>query len=207
MISILIVDDHPVVLDGTKLLFQGVVDMRIETENDATQVMVKVREFAFDLYIIDINMKPLNGIELAQQIKEYQADARVILYTGYELSDYYELLLERKVDGLLPKTADKERVLQTIRFITKGEVVVSEDFLNYMNLKLHPSSSEIVTNFNEKELKIIKLLGQSYTNKAIAIEISLTQRTVENILTKIFVKLNVDSRIEAVMKAQKLKLL
>lgn len=96
MIEILIVDDHPVVLDGTKTLLQDLENVHIETEQESANVLARMESHPFQLYLIDINMKPLNGIQLAEMIKKQQPEALIILYTGYELSDYYELLVEKK---------------------------------------------------------------------------------------------------------------
>lgn len=95
MIEILIVDDHPVVLDGTKTLLQDLENVHIETEQESANVLARMESHPFQLYLIDINMKPLNGIQLAEMIKKQQPEALIILYTGYELSDYYELLVEK----------------------------------------------------------------------------------------------------------------
>ena len=96
MIDILIVDDHPVVLDGTKTLLQDLTNVQIDTEQDSAAVLSRMDAQAFQLFLIDINMKPVNGIQLSEMIKKKQPEALIILYTGYELSDYYELLIEKR---------------------------------------------------------------------------------------------------------------
>ncbi|UZM97549.1 response regulator [Lysinibacillus sp. MHQ-1] len=70
MMNILIIDDHPVVLDGTKTLLQDLVNVQIETEQDSTAVIRRMDTEAFQLFLIDINMKPINGIQLAEMIKK-----------------------------------------------------------------------------------------------------------------------------------------
>lgn len=97
MMNILIIDDHPVVLDGTKTLLQDLANVHIETEQDSAAVLSRMDTDTFQLFLIDINMKPINGIQLSEMIKKKQPDALIILYTGYELSDYYELLIEKKL--------------------------------------------------------------------------------------------------------------
>lgn len=97
MMNILIIDDHPVVLDGTKTLLQDLANVKIETEQDSAAVLPRMDTEAFQLFLIDINMKPINGIQLSEMIKKKQPEALIILYTGYELSDYYELLIEKKL--------------------------------------------------------------------------------------------------------------
>ncbi|CAM5201481.1 DNA-binding response regulator OS=Lysinibacillus sphaericus OX=1421 GN=LS41612_11110 PE=4 SV=1 [Lysinibacillus sphaericus] len=202
MIEILIIDDHPVVLDGTKTLLQDLENVHIETEQESANVLARMESHPFQLYLIDINMKPLNGIQLAEMIKKQQPEALIILYTGYELSDYYELLVEKKVDGLLSKLATKEQVIQTIQATLRGEILLSADFLDFVQQHSNRSNAKQEVLLSHKEQEILQLFAQGCTNKAIASAIGVTQRTVENYLSKLFVRLHVESRAEAVIVAK-----
>ncbi|MDD1503537.1 MULTISPECIES: response regulator transcription factor [unclassified Lysinibacillus] len=202
MIDILIVDDHPVVLDGTKTLLQDLTNVQIDTEQDSAAVLSRMDAQAFQLFLIDINMKPVNGIQLSEMIKKKQPEALIILYTGYELSDYYELLIEKKVDGLLSKLATKQQVIQTIEAALRGEILLAADFLDFVQQRINLPNMQQEILLSDKEQEILQLVAQGCTNKAIASAIGVTQRTVENYLSKLFVKLNVESRAEAVIVAK-----
>lgn len=202
MIEILIVDDHPVVLDGTKTLLQDLENVHIETEQESANVACRMEAQSFQLFLIDINMKPINGIQLAEMIKKKQPEALITLYTGYELSDYYELLIEKKVDGLLSKLATKEQVIQTIQATLRGEILLSADFLDFVKQHSNRSNAKQEVLLSHKEQEILQLVAQGCTNKAIASAIGVTQRTVENYLSKLFVRLQVESRAEAVIVAK-----
>ncbi|QDQ03085.1 response regulator transcription factor [Lysinibacillus fusiformis] len=202
MINILIVDDHPVVLDGTKTLLQDLVRVQIETEQDSAAVLSRMDMQTFQLFLIDINMKPLNGIQLSEMIKKKQQEAIILLYTGYELSDYYELLVEKKVDGLLSKLATKEQVIHTIQAALRGEILLSTDFLDFVQRRSHHQNKQQEVLLSDKEQEILQLVAQGCTNKAIASALGVTQRTVENYLSKLFVRLHVESRAEAVIVAK-----
>lgn len=202
MMNILIIDDHPVVLDGTKTLLQDLANVQIETEQDSAAVLPRMDTEAFQLFLIDINMKPINGIQLSEMIKKKQPEALIILYTGYELSDYYELLIEKKIDGLLSKLATKEQVIQTIQAALRGEILLAADFLDFVQQRTNLPNVQQEVLLSDKEQEILQLVAQGCTNKAIASAIGVTQRTVENYLSKLFVKLNVESRAEAVIVAK-----
>jgi len=202
MIDILIVDDHPVVLDGTKTLLQDLPNVQIDTEQDCAAVLSRMDAHAFQLFLIDINMKPINGIQLSEMIKKKQPEALILLYTGYELSDYYELLIEKKVDGLLSKLATKQQVIQTIEAALRGEILLAADFLDFVQQRTNLQNVQQEILISDKEQEILQLVAQGCTNKAIASAIGVTQRTVENYLSKLFVKLNVESRAEAVIVAK-----
>ncbi|PAD23144.1 response regulator transcription factor [Terribacillus saccharophilus] len=202
MINILIVDDHPVVLNGTRTLLQEIENWHIEIEENPMNVEKKIREKTFLLFLIDINMKPINGIKLAENIKTLQPSALIIFYTGFDLTDYYELLLNRKADGLLSKTATKEQVIQSINAALRNEIMLPIDFIEYIQKKVSYPVYTPEANINEREKKILQFVSQGLTNKAIAVNLKVSQRTVENHLSKIFNRLNVHSRAETILIAK-----
>lgn len=203
----LIVDDHPIVLEGTKNLFKDNDDILVDTESDATSVIPKIKDKPYDIYLIDINMPLENGIHLARNIKAMQIDASIILYTGDDITDYYPLILERKIEGILAKTASKEQILRTVRAIANGEIVLPKNFLDFLDNRFKIQDAKLDIHLNEKEKKILRLIAEGHTNKAIAIELNIPQRTTERYLTQLFSLLNVDSRTEAVNLAERMNLL
>ncbi|HBT73563.1 MAG TPA: DNA-binding response regulator [Lysinibacillus sp.] len=202
MMNILIIDDHPVVLDGTKTLLQDLANVQIKTEQDSAAVLPRMETESFQLFLIDINMKPINGIQLSEMIRKKQPEALIILYTGYELSDYYELLIEKKIDGLLSKLATKEQVIQTIQAALRGEILLAADFLDFVQQRANLPNVQQEVLLSDKEQEILQLVAQGCTNKAISSAIRVTQRPEGNYLSKLFVKLSVESRAEAVIVAK-----
>ncbi|WP_339264281.1 response regulator transcription factor [Solibacillus sp. FSL W7-1472] len=205
MISILIIDDHPIVLKGTKTLFDDIPNMNVEIENHPKNVLSTIVNKQYDVYVIDINMTEKNGLQLASEIKMYQTNSKVILYTGEDIHPYYPLILEKKIDGLVSKTAPYERIVQTIRSVIRDEYLLPSDFIEYVNQKIKIKSSKLQLNFKEKQL--VTLLLANYTNKMIAEEFNVTQRTAERYLTQLFIILDVSSRQEAIRVVQEKGLL
>lgn len=124
MIDILIVDDHPVVLDGTKTLLQDLENVHIETEQESANVASRMETQTFQLFLIDINMKPINGIQLAEMIKKIQPEALIILYTGYELSDYYELLVEKSGWTFIKACYERTSYSNNPSYFARGNFVI-----------------------------------------------------------------------------------
>lgn len=205
MISILIIDDHPIVLKGTKTLFDDIPNMNVEIENHPKNVLSTIVNKQYDVYVIDINMTEKNGLQLASEIKMYQTNSKVILYTGEDIHPYYPLILDKKIDGLVSKTAPYERIVQTIRSVIRDEYLLPSDFIDYVNQKIKSKSSKLQLNFKEKQL--VTLLLANYTNKMIAEEFNVTQRTAERYLTQLFIILDVSSRQEAIRVVQEKGLL
>lgn len=195
MISVLIVDDHPIVLEGSKNLFQGMDDLLIETESNPKNVITKMKQTHFDVFLIDVNMAIQNGIVLAAEIKANQEGALVILYTGDDIRSYYSLILEKKVDGVLSKTASRNNVIQTIRSLTQGHLVIPVDFVDYVTRKMQNQSNNL--KLTNKEKQLIDMLQKGYTNKMMAEQLRVSQRTIERYLTQLFTLLEVPSREKA----------
>lgn len=95
MINILIIDDHPIVLEGSKNLFNNIDDMRADTEKNPTNIPEIVQKTPYDVYLIDINMPGTSGIDVGATICSLQPDAKIILYTGDQIEDYYSLIVEK----------------------------------------------------------------------------------------------------------------
>lgn len=195
LIEILIVDDHPIVLEGSKMLFLDIDDIKVDTERDTTTALKKIKTNNYDVYLIDVHMPVINGIKLARDIKNIQKNAVIILYTGDDIIDYYPLVLERKIEGVISKTAPKDQVIRTIRSAARREILLNESFLDFLETYNKPKN---IIELNEKEKFILNLISEGFTNNAIAEKLNVTQRTVERYLTQLFTLLNVQSRNQAV---------
>lgn len=200
---IIVVDDHPIVLDGTKTLLESVDGWHVSTVTEASSIVETIAATSPDLIMLDINLGKLNGVTIAEQIKQ-RFEVPIILYSGYDMEDYYDLLVTEKVDGLLSKTASKDTVLAAVRAVLRGDVYVPRSFLQYIR-RQHVTETQYA--LSEREVTILSRIARGDTNKAIAADLGLSQRTVEHTLTKIFATLNVYSRAEAVAKAKDLRLI
>ncbi len=209
MINILIVDDHPMVLEGTKNLFKDVDDFSVDATDDiyAIHQMLEKNQISYDVYLIDINMPNQNGIVLCSKIRSYQRFSKVILYTGDNIEDYYSLVLDKLVHGLLSKTATKDQVIYTIRGTLKNNVVLPSNFIDYVKDCYHISEKEESLKLNEREQRILSYIARGYSNSVIADELQVSQRTIERNLSQILNLLNVSSRSEAVNVAKERNLI
>lgn len=204
MIDILIVDDHIAVLEGTKKLFYGVNDFSVDTSNDiyAIHQMLNENKAKYDAYLVDINMPEQNGIVLCSKIRSKQPSAKVILYTGDNIEDYYSLVLDQMVDGLISKTATKDQVINTIRETLKNGLVLPSNFIDYVKEYYRGDEMEETLKLNDREQQILHLVANGYSNSTIADKLQVSQRTIERNLSQIFNLLNVTTRSEAVVVAQ-----
>jgi len=207
MINLLIVDDHPLILDGSKKLFSEVSDISVDTLNDIETFANVIEEKVYDIFLIDVNLGACSGLTFAELVNEKYPSSIVILYTGDNIKDYYSLIIEKKINNVISKTATKDRILKTIYATMNKDMLLPEDFIDYVNDSCSGNSIKKILRFNNREKRILELVMEGYTNQAIALELNVKQRTIENNLSQIYALLNVGTRAEAVIKAKGLDLI
>ncbi|OPA14079.1 response regulator transcription factor [Bacillus cereus] len=214
MISVLVVDDHVAVGLGTKALIEKYDDMNVEVVHDSTEVEQLLKGKTYDVYLIDLQMPNINGLDLSKKIINLHPDASILIFTGFDIFSHYNLLMENGVLGVLSKTSSEEQVITSIRHAVQKEVVLSYQLVRQLRIKEAISNitnkDGAITNqisLNEDEKRILIEVSKGRTNKELAEILNLSQRSVEYKLTDIFHKLKVSSRMEAVQKAKELWLI
>lgn len=205
MISVLVVDDHLIVLKGLKTLSLEIEDINIEIEKNPHKVIDRMQEEEFHVYLIDACIATNNNLELTTEIKAKQGQAIIILYTTNDVCSYFSLLVEKKVEGILVKTAPIEQIISTIRLSIQEKIVVPTDFLDYINEKLNDRYANL--KLTHREIKLLQMLMKGYPNKKIAAICNVSVRTVERHLSQLFSLLGVSTRLEAIKVAKEKQLL
>lgn len=207
MIHILVVDDHPAVREGTKAILESEPSVQVECLNPPYTVEeMKKFDFApFDVILMDLNLGEINGMELSSTILSLHPTSKVILYTGYDVEDYFEEALQLGILGAVSKTESKEKLLDYIRHAINGEIVIPFQYFKGLldERKPNPIEAEGYDQvFNEREKAILHEVEKGLTNQEIADHLHLSKRSIEYSLTSIFTKLDVSSRTEAVLIAK-----
>ncbi|WP_017470570.1 response regulator transcription factor [Amphibacillus jilinensis] len=209
MKHILIVDDHVMVGEGTKRLLSDEPELVVEFVSCARDALMFLTSKHFDLYIIDLNMPGQNGIELTKEILHRHRDARVMIYTGYDTTAYFNRLVDLGVIGFLSKSYSNDQLVQAVKCALMDLAVIPVKWLNEVKRtdhKVRLQNGEQVT-LTEIEQEIIFLVDKGKSNDEIADQIKMSRRTVERHLTKIFQKMHVSSRAEAIEVGKKIGIL
>ncbi|MCY9698454.1 DNA-binding response regulator, partial [Paenibacillus alginolyticus] len=152
-----------------------------------------------------------NGIELAKQIISINPDATILIYTGFEFKNHFNLMIEAGIAGYILKTANKEQLVSAVRCALRGEVILPLSLVKQLRkVTVQPSECENGLDklaISNKEYEILQKIAKGKGNKEIAEIMCMSQRSLEYSLTSLFQKLNVKSRIEAAMKAKEMGLL
>lgn len=212
MIHILLVDDHPSVGEGTKNMIEQDSDMEVTFVLSAMEAFESLEQREFDVILCDLNMPTISGLEFTKRAVLLYPDSKVVIYTGYEISVHYNLLIESGVTGFISKTASREQLLNTIRCALRNEAVIPVPLLKQLrrndikisNLRDNQLLEEV--SINQREQEILQEVASGKSNKDIASKLLMSQRTVEYNLTRIFEKLSVHSRSEAIVEGKRLGL-
>lgn len=213
MIKILLVDDHPAVGAGTKGMIEqdeNLIVTVVTSGEKALEVLQQGQQF--DVFLFDLYMPTINGLELAKRVVKLDSEAIILIYTGFEIEPHFNLLVEAGVSGFVSKTASQEQLLSAIRCAMRNEAVVPVSLLKQLRRSDAKASvgkdGEIEdVSINEKEQFILYQISLGKSNQEIAQTLFMSQRTVEYKITNIFRKLKVRSRAEAVMKGKEIGLI
>ncbi|QHQ75133.1 response regulator transcription factor [Bacillus pumilus] len=208
MKKILVIDDHPAVMEGTKSILESDQQLSVDCLSpDAEAAFLKTHDFSiYDVILMDLNLGDINGMDIAKQILETNQQVKIIIYTGYEVDDYFEEAIRAGLHGAISKTETKGKIIEYIHRTLQGEVVIQLSYLKKLISQqqekpeqAQETDHELLT---ERECLILREVEKGYTNQEIADVLHLSKRSIEYSLTSIFNKLNVGSRTEAVLIAK-----
>ncbi|MEI6346598.1 MAG: response regulator transcription factor [Bacteroidota bacterium] len=204
-ISILLVDDHQIILDGIKQMLEGESSICIcACAENGKQALELAQLNPPDVIITDVSMPDMNGVELCEQIQKMDIPSKVIVLSMYASEDYIFKAIQAGAKGYLTKqNTTKEELISAIHQIVNGEeyyspAVASIMMKNYVNKAQKKSNLETKTveSLTTREREILKLYAEGYSNQEIADKLCISNRTVDahknNIMQKFEFKSTVD---------------
>jgi NarL family two-component system response regulator LiaR len=204
-IKVFLADDHIVLREATAELVNNQPDMIVVGQAGSGEETIRlVAETRPDVVVLDIAMPRLDGLQATRQILQDNSKTRVMVLSAHQDARHVISLLEAGAISYLPKTATLNELLQAIRLTSRGESVlppsVASVVVRRLSGALEPAPGPILT---QREEEVLGLVAQGLTNQQIASQLSLSERTVESHLTHIYTKLDVSSRTEAALLAQR----
>lgn len=211
-IRVVLADDHAVVRKGTREFLEEDAAITIVAEaGNGLEACALVDELQPDLAVLDIQMPVMTGIEATRQIKAAHPEVRVLILTAYDDDPYVFALLGAGADGYVLKNAGPDELVRLVKATAAGGKVLSPDIAAKVVARATGSpalpAAEMVEPLSERETEVLRLAGQGLTNKAIGLQLGVSDRTVQGHLANIYGKLQAGSRTEAVTKALKLGLI
>ena len=203
---VFIVDDHPIVRQGLKLLIDQEPDLVVcgEAEN-ARPVLPAIRDLKPDIAIIDISLGHDSGIELIKNIRLQHPDLPLLVLSMHDETLHAERALRAGAKGYVMKQEAPEKVISAIRQVLQGNIYVSDamsaKLLNKLIDSRKEGSSSPLEILSDRELQVFQLLGRGFGTRQVADKLNVSIKTVEAYRANIKDKLNLKSSAELVQHA------
>jgi DNA-binding NarL/FixJ family response regulator len=207
---ILLAEDQTLLREATRRLLESEPDIEIVGEaGDGQEAIDMALRLAPDIVLLDMAMPRLNGVEVIRQIKAQCSRVAVLVLSAYDYDAYVVAALEAGAAGYILKDVGADELVSALRTAASGEPALHPAVTRKLLRRVSHRSDDgaMVESLTERELDVLKAAATGVSNKEIGARLELSPRTVQIHLAKVFGKLNVASRTEAVVKGLKLGLL
>lgn len=207
-ITIAIVDDHQIVIDGIKALLKGHEEFKVEIETtDPAQMLELLKETKVDILLTDVMMPGMNGAELAKAVHANHPGINILALSMSGQGDLVNQMIEDSdIAGYVLKNIGQQELLKALEKISAGGIYFSEEVLHEMTKASEIKKTTEEAHLTMREIEIIKLIEKEYSNKMIADTLFLSERTVETHRKNIFRKTKTTSLIGLIKYAYEHKL-
>jgi DNA-binding NarL/FixJ family response regulator len=212
-IRVLVVDDQELFRRGLTMLLNVETDIEVVGEAaDGASAVQLATDMAPDVVLMDVRMPKQTGIEACTAIKDAAPNARIIMLTvSDEEADLYEAV-KNGASGYLLKDSSIDEVAQAVRVVADGQSLISPSMAiklldEFKQMSRTDRSSVPTPRLTDRELEVLRLVAQGLNNREIAKQLFISENTVKNHVRNILEKLQLHSRMEAVMYAVREKLL
>jgi DNA-binding NarL/FixJ family response regulator len=205
-VSILIVDDHPIVRQGLENLLSQEKSMEVCAQaEDAYKAMKAIRELKPDIIVVDISLQDKSGLELIKDIHVQYPDMPILALSMHDENLYAERVLRAGAKGYVMKQQAAEKVIDAIKSIMNGQIYVSEKIAAKMMRKLVGVKSDMglsmTDRLSDRELEVFLLIGKGYGTRQISEKLHLSIKTIESYRAHIKEKLNLADATELLQYA------
>lgn len=207
-IRVILADDHPLIQLGIGNVLTNAQDIvLVRTAADAHEAYLLTRELEPHVLLLDLNLPGPSPLETIATIRRDCPDVKVIVLTAHNEDIYVRTLIERGVNGYILKEDAAEAIAQAIRIVAGGGTWFSQSIVTKLiQWKTNSSRQSAGISLNDRELEILRLVVNGYTDQEISQKLDVADRTVRYALRTIYRKLEVRTRVEAAVQAVRLKL-
>jgi NarL family two-component system response regulator LiaR len=161
------------------------------------------KQYQPDVIVLDIAMPRRNGLAVTKEIVDSCPNTKILILSAHQDSDHVISLLEAGALSYLSKTASLNELLDAIRATAQGESILPPSVASIVVKHLAGKTSPLPEVLTSREMEVLRWVAKGLTNEQIGLKLHLSARTIEAHLTHIYTKLNVNSRTEAALIAQK----
>lgn len=202
-VTVVLADDHAVVRSGIRQFLESSGEIKVVGEaRDGEEAIALIMKSNPDVVVLDIQMPKATGIEVTRRLRASASKVGILILTAFDEDPYVHAVLKAGANGFVLKTATPEDIVKAVKDVYQGQSVLDSTIAHRIMTKLTQGSDDLLyESLTEREFEVLNLVAKGFTNKAIGVQLSISDRTVQGHLAHIFTKLQSGSRTEAVMKA------
>jgi len=194
--KVIIADDHKIILEGISNLLKDIQEIEIvDKVNNGHQLISSTKKYLPDLIFTDIEMPELSGIEAVKIIKDTYPSIKIIIFSMHNDIVIQSILTKIDVDGIIYKNASEEEIKEIVIGVLHGKK---------LKLELGEKTAPLLTggisleqaDLTSREIQIIKMIAEGFTNKEMALVLNISPKTVDTHRTNIMKKLNLHSAVD-----------
>lgn len=202
-IRVLLADDHAIVRAGIRQFLEREKGIEVVAEaGDGEEAQQLIKKHKPDVAVLDIQMPKASGIDVTRWVRSQIPNLGILILTAYDDDPYVLAVLQAGANGYVMKTASPAEVIQAVKDVHDGKSVMDAAITKKLFAQIKtPRDQDLVEELTDREMGVLQLVAKGYTNKAIGVQLNISDRTVQGHLAHIFGKLQAASRTEAVMRA------
>jgi DNA-binding NarL/FixJ family response regulator len=202
VLRVLIADDHGIVRSGLRLLLERQADIEVVAEaSDGVEAVAAVQSEHPDVAVLDISMPRMTGLQAAREIGAYSPDTSVLLLSMHDEERYFFQGLEAGASGYVLKRAADKDLIDAVRTVAAGRTFLSGAAQQGLMGEWLEGGGEPRDPLTPRELEVVKLIAEAYTNRQIAETLTLSEKTIESHRANVLSKLGMRDRVELVRYA------
>lgn len=212
-IRLILVDDHPVVRDGLRMMLQTAPDIEVIAEAcDGFEAIEKANQLKPNVVLMDLHMPRMDGLEATRRLKTQVPSTTVIVLTVYDSDSYIIEAVKAGAGGYLLKDASKDLIVHTVRAVNSGGMLIKSSLLKEAVLSLggaktngqkrgRTEAHSQMDDLTPRERDVLRLVAAGQSNKEIGEALMISEDTAKKHVQAIMLKLNVSDRTQAAVKA------
>ncbi len=210
MIKIALVDDETLLVEGFSIMFSNIKNIQVvKTANNGLGFLYALEESSEsdfpDIVLVDIQMKPMDGFELVEILREKYPNLKIIILSSHYKSNVFGHMIKLGVSAFIPKNATKKLLIEAIDsvyhygvYFTQTDQEMLAKYMSSRSKKVRFNSHDLLS---KRENEILKLICLEYTNQEIGSKLFISKRTVENHRHKILEKIGAKNTVGLVVYA------
>lgn len=210
IVKIILVEDHVLVRQGTRRILEEHQELSVIGEADSgEQGLEMARRLRPDVAVVDIRLPGMSGVEMIRELRRVSPQTRMLVLSAYDDDEYVLAMMGEGVSGYMLKTAEANELVEAVCSVAMGKDVLHPDIaikVARLWARRRMLSQEAVGLLSHREMEVLRLAAKGLSAKAIACNLGISARTVNDHFRSIFHKLGVSSRLKAVLRALSLHL-